>query len=93
VTDQDLLATDPPPTEVILAGDICYEQPMAGRALAWLRLAHARGTRVLIGDPGRAYFPTAGLIQLAAYAVPTTRDLEDSTVKQAGVYTFPSLPS
>jgi predicted nicotinamide N-methyase len=92
VTDQDLLAADPPPTDVILAGDICYEQPLAGRALAWLRLAHARGTRVLIGDPGRTYFSPTGLIRLAAYAVPTTRDLEDSTIKQAGIFTFPPLP-
>jgi predicted nicotinamide N-methyase len=52
-TDRDLLAAAPPDTNLILAGDICYEQPLAGRAPAWLQTAHARGTRVLIGDPGR----------------------------------------
>ena len=56
-SDRDLLAAAPPDTDLILAGDICYEQPLAGRALAWLQTAHARGTRVLIGDPGRTYFP------------------------------------
>jgi predicted nicotinamide N-methyase len=57
--------------------------------LAWLRLAHARGTRVLIGDPGRAYFPQAELVPLAVYQVPTSRELEDAPINQAGVFTFP----
>jgi predicted nicotinamide N-methyase len=89
-TDRDLLADAPPDTDLILAGDICYEQPLAGRALAWLQTAHARGTRVLIGDPGRSYFPRTGLIRLADYQVPTTRELEDREVKRAGVFTFPA---
>ena len=91
-TDQDLLAADPPDVDLILAGDICYEEPFATRALAWLARAHARGTRVLIGDPGRTYFPRAGLIRLAEYLVPTTRELEDAEVKRAGVFTFPARP-
>lgn len=89
-TGRDLLDADPPDADLILAGDVCYEQPLARRVLAWLRVAHARGTRVLIGDPGRTYFPRAGLIRLAAYQVPTTRELEDAEVKQAGVFTFPA---
>jgi len=88
-TGRDLLAADPPVADLILAGDICYEQPLAARVLAWLHAAHSRGIRVLLGDPGRSYFPRQGLIQLAAYEVPTTRELEDSVVKQAGVFTFP----
>ncbi len=89
-TDRDLLAADPPATDLILAGDFGYEQPLATRTLAWLQAAQAHGTRVLIGDPGRVYFPRAGLIRLAQYPVPTSRDLEDSEVKLAGVYTFPA---
>ena len=42
---------------VVLAGDVCYEQPMAARATAWLRRSAARGRLVLLGDPGRAYLP------------------------------------
>ena len=49
-TGDDLLAADPPTAAVILAGDICYEQPLASRALAWLHTAHTRGARVLIGQ-------------------------------------------
>ena len=88
-TDQDLLDAPPPACDLITAGDICYEKPLAERVLAWLALADRRGTRVLIGDPGRNYFPKRGLVQLAEYQVETTRELEDLTVKKTGVWTFP----
>jgi predicted nicotinamide N-methyase len=88
-TPGDLLNDPAPDVDVILAGDICYEKPMADRVLAWLRAAHDRGVRVLIGDPGRSYFPKSGLLQLAEYRVATTRELEDQEVKRTGVFTFP----
>jgi predicted nicotinamide N-methyase len=87
-TDRDLLEADPPECDLILAGDICYERRLATRVVAWLATAHARGIRVLIGDPGRPYFPRDGLIQLAEYEMQTTRELEDAAVKPAGVHTF-----
>ena len=39
--------TRPPPAwaEVILAGDICYEKPLAERVLAWLAAAPGRAAR------------------------------------------------
>jgi predicted nicotinamide N-methyase len=89
-TDADLL-NDPPPAwaEVILAGDICYEKPLAERVMAWLGAARAGGAEVLIGDPGRSYFPRGGLVKLAEYQVPTTRELEDLEVKKTAVWTLP----
>jgi predicted nicotinamide N-methyase len=87
-TDRDLLDSPPPHVDVILAGDICYEQPTANRVLRWLKEAHAAGIRVLIGDPGRIYFRRDGLIELARYDVPATRAVEDRDVKEAGVFTF-----
>jgi predicted nicotinamide N-methyase len=75
--------------DVLLAGDVCYEAPLAARAVAWLRAASDRGVRVLLGDPGRRYLPD-GLIRLAEYEVRTSRELEDVEVKRAAVYTFPS---
>ena len=65
--------------DVVLAGDVCYEQPMAGRATAWLRRLAAAGTDVLLGDPGRSYRPADGLVELARYRVPTSLDLETRT--------------
>ena len=88
-TARDLLDDPPPASGVITAGDICYEQPLAGRVMQWLRGAHDAGARVLIGDPGRTYFPKSGLVQMAEYQVETTRELEDFAVKRTGVWTFP----
>ena len=89
-TASDLLdGPVPDGIEVILAGDICYEQPLAGRVLAWLTRARAEGRTVLIGDPMRTYFPREGLIKLAEYQVPTTRELEDFEVKRSSVWAFP----
>ena len=88
-TDHDLLDAPPPAwAEVILAGDICYEKPLAERVMAWLGAAKAAGATVLIGDPGRSYFPREGLVKLAEYQVPTTRELEDMEVKKTAVWTL-----
>jgi predicted nicotinamide N-methyase len=79
---------DPPPTcDVLLAGDVSYEGPMAERMTAWLRAAAARGTRVLVGDPGRAYLPE-GLERVAIYRVRTSREIEESESTDATVYTL-----
>jgi predicted nicotinamide N-methyase len=85
---EDVLDRPAPRIDLILAGDICYEKPMAERMLAWLKAAHTAGSRVLIGDPGRAYFPRKGLDLLADYQVPTTRELEDAEIKRTRVWTI-----
>ena len=85
-TADDLLEAPPPEVDVICAGDVCYERPMTGRVLGWLAQAKANGARVLIGDPGRTYFPRAGLTFLAEYRVPTTRELEDQEIKRSSVW-------
>jgi len=88
-TDRNLLNAPPPPADVILAGDICYERPMAEAVMAWLAQGRTAGAAVLIGDPGRTYFPKDGLEKLAEYQVPTTRELEDLAVKRTSVWTLP----
>ena len=85
-TADDLLDAPPPDVDVICAGDVCYEKPMTDRVLVWLARAKANGARVLIGDPGRTYFPRQGLAFLAEYRVPTTRELEDQEVKRSSVW-------
>ncbi len=84
----DLLNDPPPAADVIVVGDLAYEKPMAARIRAWLAAAHAAGSTVLIGDPHRTYFTTEGLLKLAEYGVPTTRELEDFAIKRTGVWTF-----
>jgi predicted nicotinamide N-methyase len=69
--------------DLILVGDMCYERPLAERLMVWLKNTRAD---VLLGDPGRSYFPKAGLTQLAGYSVPTTRELEDREIRETGVW-------
>ena len=85
-TRDDLIGGDTQAWNVILVGDMCYERPLAERLLAWLRQAAAGGALVLLGDPGRSYFPKEGLEKLAGYGVPVTRDLEDREIRDTGVY-------
>jgi predicted nicotinamide N-methyase len=71
--------------DAILAGDVCYEAPMAARVTAWLRAEAARGVAVHLADPGRAYLPREGLVPVARFAVPTTRELEDRDLREVVV--------
>lgn len=87
-TNANLLDAPPPPVDLICAGDVFYEKPMAEAVLAWLTQAQANGTRVIVGDPGRTYFPKSGLTLLAEYTVPTTRELEDQEVKRSRVWSL-----
>lgn len=83
---RDLLDERPPEVDVLLAADTWYEGPLAERVLPWLQAAAAAGTRVLVGDPGRRYFPPTGFEELARHGVRTTTTLEDRTVVEAAVY-------
>ncbi|MGE3877123.1 MAG: methyltransferase [Parvibaculaceae bacterium] len=85
-TAEDLLAESPPACDTILVGDLFYEKALAERALAWLRKAQARGSDILIGDPGRSYLPKNALEPIADYHVPITRELEDSEIKHSRVW-------
>ena len=81
----DVIGTDEAAWQVVIAGDVCYEQPMAGRVEAWLKRLACRAL-VLIGDPQRTYFHAEGLELLARYAVPTTTEIEDSDLRNAAVW-------
>lgn len=84
---EDPLDGPPPACDVILAGDVAYEGPLAERMMAWLRVAAGAGARVLLGDPGRRYLPE-GLVRLATYEVPTTRETEAAERTTVGVFTL-----
>jgi predicted nicotinamide N-methyase len=86
VTNADLLDTVDTSWEVVTAGDVCYEKPMADRVTPWLAALAARGRAVLLGDPGRAYLPRTGMIERARYIVTTSRELEDRETREAIVW-------
>ncbi len=80
--------------DVILAGDVFYDQGAAARFDPWFRALDADGKLVLVGDPGRAYFPK-GLLPVRTYQVPVPFDLESAETKPATVYRYPrtEIPS
>jgi predicted nicotinamide N-methyase len=93
----DLVGAGPGPTvlpgdsrdlgaDLVVVGDAFYERRMAHRILAYLRSARAGGARVLVGDPGRSYLPSADLRAVAHYAVPVWAGLEDVDVKPTTVW-------
>ena len=87
IDGRDLLVHEPKrDIDVILAGDICYEQPLAGRVFAWLQAQARRGTIVLLGDPGRSYRPTQGIEEVARYDIPTSLQLEKHGMKETVVW-------
>ncbi len=86
VMSEDVIGRFPPPWQVVLVGDMCYERPLAERLTLWLRELAGAGALVLLGDPGRAYLPKAGLVELARYTVPTPLDLEDRTSREGVVW-------
>ena len=82
---EDLIGVAPR-WDVVLAGDVCYERPMAEKVIAWFRALASRGVAILMGDPGRAYLPQSGLLELARYQVPTSLELEDRTQRETIVW-------
>jgi predicted nicotinamide N-methyase len=86
VTTADVIDTADPRWDVVAAGDVCYEQPMATRVARWLAAAAGRGRLALLGDPGRAYLPANRLRERARYLVPTSRELEDRDTREGVVW-------
>jgi predicted nicotinamide N-methyase len=74
--------------DVVLAGDVFYDEKFATRLTPWLLALKARGALVLVGDPGRYYLPKKGLEQMAVYEVQVSRALEDDEVKRTTVWRF-----
>jgi predicted nicotinamide N-methyase len=86
VREADIVGMANPGWDVVLAGDICYERPAAERITAWLRGLVTQDCLVLMGDPGRTYLPRQGLERIIAYGVKTSRELEDSDLRNAVVW-------
>ena len=74
------------PADVILAGDVFYTRSVADRMTARLRRAGREGARILVGDPGRGYFPDRLFTQVAEYVVPVPVALEETGSLVTGVW-------
>ncbi|MFT3710686.1 MAG: 50S ribosomal protein L11 methyltransferase [Archangium sp.] len=60
ITGDDVTARDDG-WDVVLVGDVFYEREPSARIFEWLTRLHARGAKVLIGDPGRSFLPQRAL--------------------------------
>lgn len=87
ILQSDLIGTDTG-WDVVLAGDVFYDQAMSALIKPWFASLARRGATVLVGDPGRSYCPREGMELLATYMVPVTRALEDSEIKRTSVFRF-----
>lgn len=72
--------------EVILAGDVFYSRGVADRMAAYLRAAARSGALILVGDPGRGYFPERLFSRVAEYVVPVPAALEETESMVTGVW-------
>ena len=78
--------------DVILAGDVFYEQEMSNIILSDLRKFARLGNLVLVGDPGRAYFPKEGVKKLAQYPVETPIYLEEQNITETTIWQIVPMP-
>jgi predicted nicotinamide N-methyase len=72
--------------DVLVAGDICYEEPLASQVLSWLKALGNQGVEVYVGDPGRASFKRDGLECVANYSVDYTNAWDDEDVRRTKVF-------
>ena len=63
----DLTASPPPAVDVVLAGDLFYEEALSGRVTQFLDRCLDVGIDILIGDPWRAFLPCDRLCVVAEY--------------------------
>ncbi len=63
----DILDGPPPAVDIVLVGDLFYEQTLAGRVTVFLDQCLAANIDILVGDPGRATRPRTRLRLLAEY--------------------------
>jgi predicted nicotinamide N-methyase len=90
IVTEDLVGRTDLGFDIVLAGDVCYERPMAERVFAWFEALADAGVVVLMGDPGRAYLPRKGLVEMARYQVPTSTELEDKDMRLTLVWRITS---
>jgi len=72
--------------DVILAGDVFYSRGVADRMTTYLREAARSGARILVGDPGRGYFPEKLFVRVAEFVVPVPAALEETETLLTGVW-------
>jgi predicted nicotinamide N-methyase len=79
----DAITYDLTPFDLILVGDVCYTR---GESRDLAEHVRRQPAPVLFGDPGRQFLPRADLEHLAAYTVPTSKEIEADDISEASVW-------
>lgn len=87
----DALEDDLGAYDVVLVGDVFYEDALARRCANRFAELASDGVLVLVGDPGRSYSPRTGFSELASYQVRTSIEIEQAELLHARV--LRALPS
>ena len=82
----DIIEDMPPEADMILAGDVFYDEVLAERMLPFLERCRTAGIDVLIGDPGRAPLPAGFLEKIAEYPVPDFGRSTQGTAANSAVF-------
>ena len=82
----DILDGPIPETDLVLIGDVFYDEAVARRVLPFARVCRDAGIQVLIGDPGRKSLPLEALQDIAAVAVPDFGDTAGNLSRPSRVY-------
>jgi len=82
----DVLDGLPPVADLMLIGDVFYDEAVARRVLPFARACREAGLEVLVGDPGRKPLPVDALQEIAAIAVPDFGDIAGNLLSHSRVY-------
>jgi len=82
----DILDETAPEADLVLIGDVFYDEAVARRVLPFARACKDAGCEVLIGDPGRKTLPVAALREIAVLAVPDFGDVAGNLSGHSRVY-------
>lgn len=89
----NMIGSPPAAFDLILLGDMFYDESLATSLHAWLdRCMKTHGTKVLIGDPGRAQFEEHGIRRLlrplAQFELPESVREENYGLSCSGVWSY-----
>ena len=84
----DLTHTEPPEVDVILVGDLFYNEELATRVTAFLDQCLAKKIVVLVGDPWRATLPRTRLRLLKEYPGVDFGSSPDGELHSNAVFAF-----
>ena len=84
--EESELADFEPDAVVFHAPEVEADPEEDGTRSVTFIVLHPSRAEVLIGDPGRSYFPKSGVEKVETYRVETTRELEDREIRETSVY-------